>query len=315
MLDYTPITEKTGYVIMEQSLVLLHDISDKETVLIDSGYFESPELLELLKARGKTVPAVLCTHLHVDHDGNNGLMQRKFGAKIYIGKGEKKVHDERYNSDVEVPFSWMSREQYFFGDSGKYDMTVIEDDVHEVKVGETVFSVERLPGHSPDHLGFGTPDGILMVADAVMTDSVLRKSKIPYELNITKAIKTLEMIPDLGYEQYAASHMGMITCEDIKRVCDDNLKLHNGMLMEIERRLNGWQNLDKFVNETIANRGVHMRLTRNRGWIPAAICSYIDHLIREGRVVMSREPSSDGIITGKTTSEVNKIKTFIKRTI
>ena len=293
MLEYTPITEKTGYIILEQSLCVLHDISDKETVLIDSGYFTSEELIDFLKARGKKVPAVLCTHMHVDHMGNNGILQRVFGSKIYVAQKEKDVTEERYkaareNPGKNMPFEWMNPDQYFYGDSGKYRITPLSKDAKNVKVGNAVFPIERLYGHSPEHLGFATPDGVLHIGDSMMTDVVLRRSKIPYELNVTAALETLEKLKHMDYPYFAASHMDVVEKTDIVKIAQENIDFHKDMLDEMERNLGDWIEETKFVDETIAGRGVHIKLTRNRGWLPSAIRSYMGHLVREGRLQSKR---------------------------
>ena len=42
MLEFNQLTEKTGYIIMDRSLVVISDITGRECVLIDSGYSEAP---------------------------------------------------------------------------------------------------------------------------------------------------------------------------------------------------------------------------------------------------------------------------------
>ncbi|MBQ9179180.1 MAG: MBL fold metallo-hydrolase, partial [Firmicutes bacterium] len=279
----------TGYIILEQSLCVLHDISDKETVLIDSGYFTSPELLELLKARGKRVPAVLCTHLHVDHIGNNGLLQRTFGSKIYVARKEKEIMEQRLNHQGAVPFKWMEPEKYFFGDSGICRITAINDKDKAIKIGGAEFKIERLSGHSPDHLGFATPDGVLHIGDSMMTDMVLKKSKIPYEFNITSALETLERFKVMDYPYFAASHMDVVLKQDMPKIAGENIAFHNKVLDEMEKNLDVWKEQERFIEETITGRGVHIRLTRNSGWLPSAIRSYLGHLIRQGRITRKTE--------------------------
>lgn len=288
MIEWKLISGKTGYIKLDDSLVVTYDINGRDMVMIDSGYRESPELLAWLREEGKRVAAVLCTHIHVDHIGNNGMLQREFGAKIYVTEREFNVQQERFSSDDKISFEWMGREKYFFGDSGRYETTVIPSSVSGRKKTLAIcgadFEIVPLPGHSPDHVGFETPDGVLHIGDAMMSDMVLKKSKVPYEMNISKTLNTLEKIARLDHPYLVASHRAVIPNEDIAAIAQANIDYHNDMLDEIERRLNGWQEMDKFITEVIGNRGVRMRLTRNIVWLPVAVKSYIDHLIREGRV-------------------------------
>ena len=80
---------------MDRSLVVISDVTGRKCVLIDSGYSEAPDLLDFLKSRGRRPAAVLCTHFHVDHMGNNGLLQREAGSKIYAAALEIEVQRSR----------------------------------------------------------------------------------------------------------------------------------------------------------------------------------------------------------------------------
>lgn len=309
IIEWKPIAGKTGYMILDQSLVVTYDINDRETVIIDSGYRERPELIKWARGNGKEIKAVLCTHFHVDHMGNNGLLQREMGTEIFASAREYEVQQTRFNSDDPISFKWMDREKYFFGASGRFDTVVLPPDQREIIISGCRFKVEPLLGHSPGHIGFATPDGILHIGDAFMSDMVLRHSKVPYELNITETLKTLERVKYMGYKYYAASHRAVIPEKDIAKTLDDNIDYHNNMLDQIERRLNGWQRMDRFIMEVIENRGVQIKNTRSIGWLPVAVRSYIEHLIREGRVVYKTGPLNDkgwgeaaaGNVTGNVT--------------
>ena len=321
-MEWKPIAGKTGYMLMDQSVVVTYDLSDKEMVLIDSGYRQHDDLLQWARDRGKRIRAVLCTHFHIDHMGNNGLLQREMGTEIFASEREYQVQQERFGSNDQISFDWMDREKYFFGDSGRFDTTVVTPEQREIVIDGRVFRAEDLPGHSPGHLGFATPDGILHIGDAFMSDIVLRHSKVPYEFNITDTLATLERVKRMSYDYYAASHRSIITESDIARVIDDNIAYHNDMLDEIERRLNGWQRMDRFVMEVIENRGVQVKTTRSIGWLPVAVRSYIEHLIREERVIYKagnltdgEAGSTSGNVYGKA-EELKRIagKVYIKRT-
>lgn len=289
MLEWKHITGKTGYINMDQSLVVTYDLDDRRTVLIDSGYRECPELISWSRNRGREIAAVLCTHLHVDHMGNNGLIQRKMKADIHVSRREYQVQQARFRSDDAISFEWMGREKYFFGDSGMYETTIIEPDQKSVRIGDAEFIIEDLSGHSPGHIGFATPDGVLHIGDAFMSDIVLRHSKLPYEYDITKTLETLKRIKIMDHPYYVASHRAVIPAESIRETVDANIAYHEKMLDEILQRLNGWQRMDRFILEVIANRGIEIRRSRSSVWLPVAVRSYIEHMIRDGRIETRRE--------------------------
>jgi hypothetical protein len=244
--------------------------------------------------------------------GNNGLLQREMGSRIFASRRDIMIQKLRYESDDPISFKWMSKEKYHFGDSGKFDPTPIEPDEERVSILGTEFKIERLDGHSPDHLGFATPDGVLHIGDALMSDMVLKKSKVPYEFDITKTLKTLERIKHMDYKYFAASHKAVIPKEQIATIADANIDYHRDMLGEIARRLNGWQQAERFIKEAISNRGVNLRVTKSSGWLPLAVRSYIAHLVGEGIVVCSRTPSADSIMQGLPSDPLDN-KYYIKR--
>jgi glyoxylase-like metal-dependent hydrolase (beta-lactamase superfamily II) len=214
-------------------------------------------------------------------------------AHIYAARREYQWQQESFRSDRDITFEWMDRERYFFGDSGMYETTPIEPGQTEIEIGGAVFAVEDLSGHSPAHLGFATPDGVLHIGDAFMSDRVLRHSKIPYEYNIGKTLDSLERMKKMDYPYFAAAHKAVISAGDVGDVLDANISYHKRMLDEILQRLNGWQRTDRFIQEVIANRGVDIRRSSSSGWLPDAIRSYIDYLINEGKV-----ETRHGLMTG-----------------
>ena len=49
-----------------------------------------------------------------------------------------------------------------------------------IQIDDAVFQLISLPGHSVGHTGVVTPDGICCIGDAIVSEDVLRVSKMPY---------------------------------------------------------------------------------------------------------------------------------------
>ena len=98
---------------------------------------------------------VLNTHLHEDHCGNNGLIQRTLGAKVL-------VPDE---PDITGDLSLFYR--VFWGKPYKFDCSIIKDDIIITDAGRRI-KVISSPGHTEAHKCYLLEDwNILVTGDAI----------------------------------------------------------------------------------------------------------------------------------------------------
>jgi glyoxylase-like metal-dependent hydrolase (beta-lactamase superfamily II) len=69
-----------------------------------------------------------------------------------------------------------------------------------------------LPGHSPDHYGYLTADGVLFSGDALFPEYVWEKYRLPYFYDIDGALASLQVLEDLapGLTACVAAHYGPV---------------------------------------------------------------------------------------------------------
>ena len=65
-----------------------------------------------------------------------------------------------------------------------------------------------LPGHSVGHTGVVTPDGISCIGDAIVSEDVLRVSKLPY-MATYRSLGSMEKVRSLNYEIYVIAHQSV----------------------------------------------------------------------------------------------------------
>ena len=97
-------------------------------VLIDPG-FDGEQILEKVRAQGKTVEAIFLTHGHFDHVGGVKEIVRQTGCKVYIHPADRELPNRLTLGTV--PFT----DSYGEGD--------------QLQMAGLTFQVLHTPGHTP----------------------------------------------------------------------------------------------------------------------------------------------------------------------
>ena len=228
-MDWVKVTERTEYVSIDESLVAIYHLhGGKRVVLIDAGALESEAFLADIEARGLTVSAILCSHLHFDHISSAGLIWEKFRMPVYAHYLEER--------EKEFPTRW-------------FPITEIRE-LSPIEIEGERFELIFTPGHTKGHLAFVTPDGVCCVGDAFMSEKPLKFSKIPFFEDVDRAIESMELIRATDYPLYLLCHEAVVARGELNRLIDENidkeLELYRMILdyvkepMEIEDMVTGF---------------------------------------------------------------------------
>lgn len=207
-------------------------IDGNRAILIDSCDHKRmiKSLDRELEAMGLSVSAVINTHGHNDHIMGNRFFQDKYGCRLFSSRLE---HGFIYKPDLESIFynSALTVDKMGnpFADLSSSDTEIITD--NNIPDG---FEIVDLPGHSFEMIGVRTADGVLFLADAVLSVSTWESYKLPFFYNVNKSIETLEKIKDMKARLFVPSHNPPV--EDIKPLAEYNiekLKEKKTMLYEL----------------------------------------------------------------------------------
>lgn len=211
----------TGY-----ALIGVYKLNDRDVILIDSGtaYMlnEAEKILPVLEENRFNVKAVICTHGHWDHIGNNEILRKKYKCKIYMyGEEAYSSISENgiiftrmllpYNEEMKKTFSYMTTHVDEF----------ISHDAKYILVCGRRFDIIHTPGHSVSHISVITEDNVCVVGDVIMTENEITKTKIPYACNFGIDFASKRKLLELDCDKYIIAHRGVRN--DIKDEVEANI--------------------------------------------------------------------------------------------
>ena len=168
---------------------------DGSAVVIDTGFAPMGEEIDRLISDAGMKPAyILNTHSHRDHmDGNTYLMD-KYGIPAYCSRYE--ILFDEY-PDLEPAFFFggypEKRLLQMFGHEKRCGLEPISESPAE-KDGIEIIDV---PGHSPEMVGFKTPDEVWFLGDSYLGLGYLKNHRFGYMYRVDEFLRTLEKISEL----------------------------------------------------------------------------------------------------------------------
>jgi glyoxylase-like metal-dependent hydrolase (beta-lactamase superfamily II) len=192
-------------------------------VLVETGSQSSvPVLLKSLEALGMTpgeLPAVVVTHIHLDHAGGVGDVAAAFPeATVYVHeKGARHlVNPERLVASAAQVYGPLLDNLYGRLDPTPADRVKVLGDGEQLDVGggRHLTCIDS-PGHAKHHLALqDSESGILFVGDAVgvrLPDAgVLRPSTPPPDFDLETAVHSLHKFVARRPTEVALAHYGLV---------------------------------------------------------------------------------------------------------
>ena len=205
-------------------LIPLYRVGKDKCILLDTGLLGQREGLEQALIReGLTPIGILGSHAHTDHSPNHRYFQQKYHIPTALSLGEAGLCSTRLN--LKAYFFMLSPQQAAEeGDVAQMQLIadrVIMPDETECTFCGVPFGILRTPGHSPDHISIRTPDDVLYLGDALLTESELAGAKLPYFFSHQDAIASMELLRGEKAALYLAAHRGL--CTDLDPVIDKNI--------------------------------------------------------------------------------------------
>jgi glyoxylase-like metal-dependent hydrolase (beta-lactamase superfamily II) len=207
-MDLKQLTENVYYI---PNVTNIGVIKDGDAVILDDSGIDdnaAKKILHTLESRQLKPKAIITTHYHADHCGGNAYLQNKLPLTVYAPKIEADIIQTPYLQ----PFALFSaanppealKKKYLLAKPSKVDH-IIADEETSLDFDNVTVNVVRLLGHSPNQIGVEV-EGVLFCADALFSEALLNKHKIPYLTDPDKQEETLAKLKLGNYSLLVPSH-------------------------------------------------------------------------------------------------------------
>lgn len=260
-------------------------LSEKDCVLIDTTFYGKPavKLLNIIKNKDLNVRYIIHTHGHIDHIGADDLLSQHYSFKIYATPYEKTF--------IRYPNLTQS-----FLTSSKPLPTLnvdlrglIADEIKgsTLEIEHNNINIIKLPGHSREHIGIMTPDGILFAGDAIISPDLIDNIKIPYLYDVNKFNKSLYKIKKLSstkkVEKVVPGH-GKVIANSFTHIVDMNLnkieKLMNLLLNILKKKP---LTLEKIIKQFNKKLGINNKVS-SHFITKSCLMSFLIYFMEKNRV-------------------------------
>lgn len=228
-MEMTQVRGRT-WMISGTTVLGVYVFENGQCLLIDSGaeLLSAQKAMDMLHERGLRVWGIFNTHAHGDHAAGNRLFQQADDCRIFARPREavQLVHPEiqawmLYSAS---PVSLLQAPLIVPPPCRVTDF--LQPGEMEV-LGET-FTIVDLPGHTMEHCGVITPDGVHFWGDVMLEEAWLEKCPYPYTFDVEKSLQSLRWTARQEGDIYCLAHGGILA--DARRCSERNRQMFREMM-------------------------------------------------------------------------------------
>ena len=273
------------YVIEAAELIPIYKTDEEHFIFLDTGLYAQRELIEeAIEEYGLKPVGILGSHAHIDHSGNHRYFREKYGIPVAFTLGEAGMcaNDCGLKENFHMfNLEFLRNNPRFYEMITKTDV-IIDPEEERFDFCGAEFRIIPVPGHSVDQIAVITPDNVMYVADACLTENELSSLKIPYNLCISEVLKSLDVIAGYTCDKYVFAHYGIedeletsvrVYREKIDKILDDIYGLVSGEMTE-EQLLKALCDKYGMLSSNPARTPLYLRFAK----------SYFDCLVDCGRL-------------------------------
>ncbi|WP_373844636.1 MBL fold metallo-hydrolase [Clostridium sp.] len=270
-----------------------YKINDREIIMLDSGLAgeETKGIEKLLEVHSLKLVAIICSHAHVDHVGNNMYFKKKYNCIIAMPEYEAFICSSIDNLKFYYGYQTLSDIKENFGNMVCKTDIIISGNQEYIYIYGIKFKIIPTPGHSPAHICIVTPDNVIYLGDSIISYEVMEGAKLPYTYTISKDLKSKGKIYNFKYEKYIVAHKGIYN--NVMKLVEDNINFYRNIAAKIYNVIDGSITMEDIVKNTIKNFHISISGICKYIIMERIVRSYIEYLDEMKMIKLNIE---DGLI-------------------
>lgn len=288
-MEIIEIKGNTFYIKTGMTFIPFYKINDQEIIMLDSGWSQGQRkgIDELLTINNFKVVAIICTHAHIDHIGNNSYLKKKYNCFIAMPAYESLICSSTVNLKLYYNSQTLSEVTEHFGDMICETDMMIFDNQDSISVKGIKFKILHTPGHSPAHICITTPDDVAYLGDTLISYDVMRGAKMPYAYILSEDLKSKIKLYDLKCSKYVVAHKGIYN--DITELITDNIYFYKERASTIYNVIEGAMTMEDILKAVIITFNINVKTRYRYNTIVRMLRSYIEYLNETGRIVLNMD--------------------------
>lgn len=277
-MDILKVKGNTYCIDTGMTYIPFYKINDEEIIMLDTGWKrgERQGIEELLEKNNYRVAAILNSHAHIDHIGNNAYFKDKYNSIIAMAAYEAFICSSEANLKLYYSSQALKLVKEHFGHMVCKTDIIIKEDEKEISLCGINFRIIHTPGHSPAHICIITPDDVAYLGDALISYEVMEGAKMPYAYILSEDMKSKAKLYDLHCSKYVVAHMGMY--DNIKKLIDDNMDFYESRAMRIYEVIDKPMTMEEILKAVIKSFNIRVNDIFRYYMMERMLRSYVDYL-------------------------------------
>ncbi|MBU3181051.1 MBL fold metallo-hydrolase [Clostridium psychrophilum] len=264
-----------------------YKVNNKEIIMLDSGWAQGERkgINELLEKNNFKVVAIICTHAHIDHIGNNAYLKEKYNCIIAMPDYEALICSSVINLKLYYSSQTLTDVKKHFGSMICKTDIMISNTQNSISIQGIKFRIFHTPGHSPAHICISTPDDVVYLGDTLISYEVMSGAKMPYAYILSEDLLSKLKLYDFKFSKYVVAHKGIYN--DITQLITDNIDFYKNRASRIYDVIDGYMTMDEIMNVVTKTFNINVKNIYKYLLIERMSMSYIEYLNEIGAIVLS----------------------------
>lgn len=288
-MDIIKIKDNTFCIDTGMAYIPFYKINHEEIIMLDSGWAKGDRegIDELLEKNNFKVAAIICSHGHIDHVGNNEYLKEKYNCVIAMPAYEALICSSTINLKLFYNAQTLSEVSEHYGSMVCKTDLLITDDQDSITICDIKFKILHTPGHSPEHICIITPDDVAYLGDSIISYEAMKSSKLPYAYVLREDLKSKLKLYDLKCSRYVMAHKGIYN--NITKLITDNIEFYKKIVTNVCSVIEEPMTMEDIFKAVIKKSSIKVTSRYRYRVIERLLKSYVEYLDETGIIVLNME--------------------------